>query len=197
MISANEERALKFLTVFIKQNKDFKTIPVNKAERNVIADLIDEGISTLFKGSYKEKDIALGLAITPDDVNGDEPDVSMIYLVPCEAEFSFLITPETTADRVTKQIGLKIEMEVGHKDIDFSYLINSNDPGLLTELSKEDPLKDFLMDNTARLEEFGIRENLMHYRKRLDMKTDTFENIEKDLETLLEMVVQVENGVKN
>lgn len=197
MISANEEKALKFLTVFIKQNKDFKTIPVNKAERNVIADLIDEGISTLFKGSYKAKDIALGLAITPDDVNGNDPDISLIYLVPCIAGFSFLITPETTADRVTKQIGLKIEMEVGHKEIDFSYLINSNDPDLLTGLSKEDPLKSFLMDNTARLEEFGIRENLMHYRKRLDMKIDTFENVEKDLEKLLEMVVQVEEGVQN
>lgn len=197
MISANEEKALKFLTVFVKQSRDFCTIPVNKAERNVIAELIDEGITTLFKGSWKTKDIALGLAIAHSDTKGSEPDVSLVYLVPCSAGFSFLITPETSADRVTKQIGLKIEMEVGHKDIDFCYLINSNDPDLLTRLSKEDPMKSFLMDNTGRLEEFGIRENLMHYQKRLDVKFDTFEDIEKDLEKLLEMVVQVETGAQN
>ena len=193
MISPEEERALHFLLHFVRQSGGFRTIPLQEVQSNLITELKEEGVFALFKGVYQKNDVAIGLVLNYDiKQNARTGDISLFYVLPCNVEMAFAFVPETTADRFTKQIGLKIEIEVDNKEIDDHYLINSNDPDKLTLIASEDPLKSFLVKHIGKLEQLTLKDNLLKYQRLMIVDEETVGKIEEDMNVLLNIINKLE-----
>jgi len=193
MIGSNEEKCMAYLVDFIRRSTDFRSIPLGTEKCKLISTLEGEQIFFFFKGSYSMKDVVLGIILNYDiTVERQMGNIGIFYIFPCQAEFSAVLVRETESDRITKDVGLKIEIEVGNKPIDDNYLINSNDKEILEKLANEEPLESFLVDHIPDLQLLTIKQNVIQFRRVFKPDGESFEKIKADLDSLLRIIEVIE-----
>ncbi|MCD4786022.1 MAG: hypothetical protein K8T10_19550 [Candidatus Eremiobacteraeota bacterium] len=198
MLEKKEFKCLNLIVDLLKNSSKFRPLSIEKPDTHLLPDMDETKVFALFKGSYMAKSISIGISLNYNIVELDTSStVALFYVVPCKPGFAAIITRETAADRITKEIGLKIEIEVDNKIIDDGYLINSNNREILTGLANEHPLETFLKSHINDLELLHIKEEELGFRRAFKPNEDTVKTIEADINNLLDVAKAMEEYPKN
>jgi len=193
MLEEKESKCLGLIVDLIKNSSGFRPLSIEESETHLLPDMDETKVFALFKGSYMAKSISIGISLNYNIVELDTDSiVALFYVVPCKSGFAAVLNRETAADRVTKEIGLKIEIEVDNKLIDDNYLINCNNKEIFTKLANEHPLETFLKSHINDLELLHIKDEELEFRRAFKSEEDSVETIEADMNHLLDIVKAIE-----
>lgn len=193
MLEKKENKCLSLIVDLIKKSSKFRPLSIEEPDTHLLPDMDETKVFALFKGSYMAKSISIGISLNYNILELDtDSTVALFYVIPCKLGFAAIISRETAADRVTKEIGLKIEIEVDNRIIDDNYLINANNREILTKFANEHPLETFLKSHIKDLELLHIKDEELEFRRAFKPKEDTVETIEADIIHLLDIVRAIE-----
>lgn len=194
MLGEAEEKCTDLIFDFISKNADFRPIPMEE-EISPSWLLDDEKLFMLIKGSYATRNICIGVMINNNLSEVEyESHVSLCYILPCKSNIAIMFLKEKPSDKVTKKIGLDIEIEVGNKEIDDNYLINSNFPDVLAKMSGESPLKDFLLEHIPDLQILGIKNGIIQFQRAFSPHKDTVEKMARDITQVINIAKSFEQS---
>jgi hypothetical protein len=185
MLSETEDKCMALICDFARNNSDFRPVPIEDRIDGVFDHIEEDRLLFLLKGSYKTRMLILGIMVSHDLTEFQyQSNTSVFYIMSCSASMAASLEKETTADRITKEIGLKIEMEVGIKEIDDNYLINCSEPEKLKTLIKQPVAEEFFKTHINGFEAITIKNGIIIYRRNFAPAKETTGLMEKDIEDI-------------
>jgi hypothetical protein len=185
MLGKKEVLFLDSLLSFVKESPRFRPLALDE-----IADAfggIDAGkVFLVVKGSYQSHDVVMGMLLNYDISRMDSPGraLGMLYRVYCRPPVEIRFTRETASDRVTKEIGLEIEVQVNNSLIDRSYLIHSNRGDRAAQVANSRPMQEFLERCVQDLEVLDVGPRFLQYVRTLPFDFAGSGWIREDLDQL-------------
>ncbi len=188
MLGKKESLCLDAVVDFIKKNPRFRPMTLGEINR-LFRGLDPRRTFLLLKGSYGAHDCVIAILLDYDVSSMPTlgNPLGLFYRIYCKPPVEITFTRETASDRVTKQIGLTVEIEVNNPVIDDHYLIHSNDEETARQVTSIKPLSLFLEKNYHDLEKFEITLHGLDYQRSAPLDLASPEWIDRDLDALLEV----------
>ncbi|MCE1246907.1 MAG: hypothetical protein LWY06_09700 [Firmicutes bacterium] len=196
MLTEKESRCIEMLVAFVKESSDFRPVPMEEKTEGIFDFVEEKNILFLIKGSYKTRMLVCGVMIDHDVAEFHfNSNILFFYILSCNSDIAFSFHKEKSADRITKEIGLKIEIEVGNKEIDDHYLINSNYPDKLKKLIEKPEYEIFLKSETEIIEELSVKNGVLIFKKHFKTKNEDKEQIKTDIDKLTAIAETAEESI--
>lgn len=187
MLGTTEMYCVDAIIDLIKDDPDFR--PIMYEDDTSLFEHLDVKKNFLtVKGSYANIDSIFAARLNYEISAPENSAVSMIYRFRCNPPAEVTFTRETSADKVTKKIGLHIEIEIDNQIIDDNYLIHSGDLVGVKKMLEADALRLFLEGSTEVLEKFELAKNYLEYQRSIPIDSDDYQWIDDDLAALVNVV---------
>lgn len=188
MLGKSEARSLQAVVDLLNEDPDFRPVTLEDVSQ-LLKGLLDEKILLLTIGSYKSRDVVIGIILKYDLTTYDVSSscVSILYRVICEPPVKLSLVRETEKDQATKRVGPSPEVEIGIKSIDDSYIIHTDDYEKLVKLVSKFKVKNFLINFSETLEEFRLEENYLELKRPFGQEEYSSDFLKNDLENLVEI----------
>lgn len=185
MLGKKESLCLDAFTDFIKNNPGFRPMTLGEVHQ-LFRGLDSKRTFLLLKGSFGSTDCALAILLNYDvsSMSSLGSTISIFYRVYCETPVDVTFVRETSSDRVTKQIGLTVEVQVNNPVIDDKYLIHSNNRDGVAEIIGDRALFSFLEKNSQELEKFEVTSYGIEYQRMAPLDLSSSSWIEEDLKNM-------------